>query len=117
MEVRMTVRPLKTLTLLGLTGTLAACGGPAGDGTTDDRPASPPSATTAATTTGGGPFLYVTNERGGTGTVIDVATLEPVATVALGKRPRGIALSPDRAHAYVALSGSPIAGPGVDEKT
>src|SRR5262249_14996302 len=33
----------------------------------------------------------------------------------VGKRPRGIKLSPDGKLLYVALSGSPIAGPGVDE--
>ena len=33
----------------------------------------------------------------------------------LGKRPRGLKLSPDGKLLYVALSGSPIAGPGVDE--
>ena len=36
---------------------------------------------------------------------------------ALGKRPRGIHASPDKKTIYVALSGSPIAGPGVDEST
>jgi DNA-binding beta-propeller fold protein YncE len=40
-----------------------------------------------------------------------------VATVPLGKRPRGIRLSPDRTTLYVALSGSPFAPPGVDEKS
>src|SRR5579864_584990 len=61
--------------------------------------------------------LYVTNESSGDLTVIDAATLSPVATIALGKRPRGIAASPDGRRLYVALSGSPNAGPGVDEKT
>ena len=60
--------------------------------------------------------LYVTNETEGTLTVIDVATLTPVTTIPLGKRPRGIAASPDGTRLYVALSGSPNAGPGVDEK-
>ena len=38
-----------------------------------------------------------------------------VATIPLGKRPRGIVASPDRSLLYVALSGSPIGGPNVDE--
>jgi len=59
----------------------------------------------------------VTNERSGDLSVIDLATERVVATVPLGKRPRGIRVSPDRTRRYVALSGSPIAGPGVDEKT
>jgi len=59
--------------------------------------------------------IYVTNERSGDLTEIDSATLEVVATIPLGKRPRGIHPSPDRRFLYIALSGSPIAGPGVDE--
>ena len=40
-----------------------------------------------------------------------------MATAPLGKRPRGIQASPDGKSLYVALSGSPPAGPGVDPKT
>jgi len=61
--------------------------------------------------------VLVTNERTGTLTVIDGVTNKVVATVPLGKRPRGLKLSPDHKLLYVALSGSPIAGPGVDERT
>ncbi len=61
--------------------------------------------------------LYVTNELSGDMTVIDSATYNVIATVPLGKRPRGIHASPDRKTIYVALSGSPIAGPDVDEST
>jgi YVTN family beta-propeller protein len=62
------------------------------------------------------PYLvYVTNESSGNLTVIDPNKPEPLETIALGKRPRGI-------HAHgplilVALSGSPMAPPGVDEST
>jgi YVTN family beta-propeller protein len=58
--------------------------------------------------------VFVTNERSGTLSVIDGATGKVAATVGLGKRPRGLKLSPDGKLLYVALSGSPIAGPGVD---
>lgn len=61
--------------------------------------------------------VLVTNERSGTLSVIDGATRRVTHTVPLGKRPRGLKLSPDRKLLYVALSGSPIAGPGVDEKS
>ena len=61
--------------------------------------------------------LYVTNEGSGDLSVIDAATQSVVATVPLGKRPRGIKLSPDRKSLYVALSGSPNAGPGVDRRS
>ncbi|HLQ76191.1 MAG TPA: cytochrome D1 domain-containing protein, partial [Terriglobia bacterium] len=64
------------------------------------------------------PYLvYVTNEGSNNVSVIDPTTNEVVETVAVGKRPRGIHSSPDRKTVYVALSGSPNAGPGVDEKT
>ena len=59
--------------------------------------------------------IYVTNEMSGDMTVIDGQTRKVVATVPLGKRPRGIQLSPDGKQLFVALSGSPIAGPGSDE--
>lgn len=65
----------------------------------------------------GGYRVYVTNEVSGDLTVIDSATLSVSATVPLGKRPRGIHASPDQQTLYVALSGTPIAGPDVDEST
>jgi YVTN family beta-propeller protein len=61
--------------------------------------------------------VYVTNEMSGDLTIIDGETREVIATVPLGKRPRGIQLSPDGAYLYVALSGSPLSPPGVDEST
>src|SRR6202042_801277 len=63
------------------------------------------------------PRLYVTNEVGGDMTVIDSGNYNVLATVPLGKRPRGIHASPDHKTIYVALSGSPIGGPNVDEST
>jgi YVTN family beta-propeller protein len=59
--------------------------------------------------------VYVTNEVSGDLTVIDSEKLDVVATVPLGKRPRGIHASPDGKFIYVALSGTPAAPPGVDE--
>ena len=59
--------------------------------------------------------MYVTNEVSGDLSVIDPATHTTIATVPLGKRPRGIRVSPDRTQLYIALSGSPISPPGVDE--
>jgi len=61
--------------------------------------------------------LYVTNEVSGDMSIIDSGTYQVLATVPLGKRPRGIHASPDGKTIYVALSGSPIAGPDVDEST
>jgi YVTN family beta-propeller protein len=47
--------------------------------------------------------------------VIDGGTNQVVATIPLGKRPRGIKVSPDGTKLFVALSGSPMAPPGTDE--
>lgn len=55
--------------------------------------------------------IYVTNERSGDLTIIDGRDLKVVATVAVGKRPRGIHASPDGKTVYVALSGTPIEAP------
>jgi len=61
--------------------------------------------------------VYVTNEVSGDLTVIDGNKMEVEARIPLGKRPRGIHSSPDGKTIYVALSGTPIGGPGVDEST
>jgi YVTN family beta-propeller protein len=55
--------------------------------------------------------VFVTNERSGDVTVINGADLKVVATISVGKRPRGIHASPDGRVVYVALSGTPIAAP------
>jgi len=64
-----------------------------------------------------GPRVYVTNESSGDISVIDAATQSVVATIKVGKRPRGVVVTRDGRALYVALSGSPNAGPGVDPKT
>src|ERR1039458_5694336 len=63
------------------------------------------------------PRIYVDNEVSGDMTVIDSGAYKVIATIPLGKRPRGIHASPDHKTIYIALSGSPIGGPGVDEST
>ncbi|HEV2295076.1 MAG TPA: beta-propeller fold lactonase family protein [Tepidisphaeraceae bacterium] len=63
------------------------------------------------------PRVYVTNERSGDVSVIDTGSDRVVSTINVGKRPRGIRIRGDGKVAYVALSGSPIAPPGVDERT
>src|SRR6266571_3046186 len=50
-----------------------------------------------------GPALYVSNEVANTLSVISPQTNSVVATIAVGKRPRGLAASPDRRTVYVAL--------------
>jgi YVTN family beta-propeller protein len=65
----------------------------------------------------GRPRVYVSNETAGTVAVIDGVTAEVIATIPVGKRPRGLRVSRDGTLLYVALSGSPLAPPGVDEST
>jgi YVTN family beta-propeller protein len=57
--------------------------------------------------------VFVSNENDGTVSVIDPSAGSTIATIPVGKRPRGLHVSGNRL--YVALSGSPKAGPGVDE--
>ena len=64
----------------------------------------------------GGYQIYVTNEKSGDVTVIGGAGNKVLATIPLGKRPRGIHASPDGRTIYVALTGTPIAGPPSDRK-
>ena len=51
------------------------------------------------------PQIFVTNEMGDSVSVIDGTRYEVTATVAVGKRPRGIGISPDGKEIYVAVSG------------
>jgi YVTN family beta-propeller protein len=61
--------------------------------------------------------LYVSCEESGEIAVVDPATDARVATWPVGKRPRGLRLSHDGKKLYVALSGSPNAGPpGKEQK-
>jgi YVTN family beta-propeller protein len=59
--------------------------------------------------------LYVTNEFSGDVSIIDGATLQVVATVPVGKRPRGIQASPDGKTLFVALTGRPPAPAGKED--
>jgi YVTN family beta-propeller protein len=59
--------------------------------------------------------IYVSDERGDSVVAIDPDRGAIVARYGPTRRPRGLALSPDGHTLYVAVSGSPIGGPGVDE--
>ncbi len=78
-------------------------------------PAAPPAPAAPRPPDPAGPRLYVSDETGGNVIVIDPEAGTVVERIAVGKRPRGIQLSRDGKQLLVALSGSPIAGPGVDE--
>lgn len=62
-----------------------------------------------------GERVYVSDEDGGNVVVINAADDSVVTRIPVGKRPRGIRVSPDGKRLFVALSGLPKAGPGVDE--
>jgi len=62
-------------------------------------------------------WLLVTDETRGYLVLVDPRKGAVVGRVSVGKRPRGLRLSHDRQHVLVALSGSPIGGPGVDESS
>lgn len=82
--------------------------------------APPPEQAPAAPTvsiTSAGPKIYVSDETGGEVVVVDAAQGSVLGRIPVGKRPRGMKISHDGKTLYVALSGSPIAGPGVDEDT
>jgi YVTN family beta-propeller protein len=55
--------------------------------------------------------IFVSNEKSGDLTVIHGGDNQVLATFPVGKRPRGIHVSPDGKTVYVALSGTPIEAP------
>jgi YVTN family beta-propeller protein len=58
---------------------------------------------------------YVSNEGSGTLSVIDIDAGRVIRTVAVGKRPRGLKLSHDGSHLYVAVSGVARCGTGISD--
>lgn len=60
---------------------------------------------------------YVSNEDGDSVSVLDTATGDVIATVPVGKRPRGLKLSRDGSRLYVAVSGLPKCPPPIPEAT
>jgi PQQ-dependent catabolism-associated beta-propeller protein len=59
---------------------------------------------------------YVTNEEGESVSVLDTDKAEVVATVNVGKRPRGMKLSRDGKELFVAVSGLPKCPPSVPDE-
>ncbi|HLY51382.1 MAG TPA: cytochrome D1 domain-containing protein, partial [Steroidobacteraceae bacterium] len=60
--------------------------------------------------------LYVSNEDDGTVSVIDADRSATLAAIPAGRRPRGLALSPDGARLYVAVSGLPKCPPPIPDE-
>jgi YVTN family beta-propeller protein len=67
--------------------------------------------TTAPATAAASYQIFVSNEKSGDVTIIDGGDFKVIGTIPVGKRPRGIHVSPDGKTVYVALSGTPIEGP------
>jgi YVTN family beta-propeller protein len=63
-----------------------------------------------------GARAYVSNEDDGTVTVVDPQRLTALATLAVGKRPRGLALSHDGTRLYVAVTGLPKCPPPMTDE-
>ncbi len=61
--------------------------------------------------------VYATNEFSGDLSVIDPSSRAVMATVPLGKRPRGVRGGQDGKTLYISMTGSPVSPPGVDEST
>ncbi len=96
--------------LLVISAALSGCGPREGDSSQTSAPPASESAAPVAPHR-----VYVTNELSGNMSVIDGVSQKVIATVPLGKRPRGIQVSPDGKQLFVALSGSPIVGPDDEE--
>jgi YVTN family beta-propeller protein len=62
-------------------------------------------------------LLLVSNEESNDVSVIDTASDTVLRSIPVGRRPRGLEVSPDGRKLYVALSGTPRGGPNVDERT
>jgi PQQ-dependent catabolism-associated beta-propeller protein len=60
-------------------------------------------------------LIIVSNERSHDLTVIDGATLQPISTIAVPGRARGVRVSPDHAYALVALSDDRPQTPGPND--
>jgi PQQ-dependent catabolism-associated beta-propeller protein len=60
--------------------------------------------------------VYVSNEDGHSVTVLDAGTAATIATIAVGKRPRGMKLNHDGSRLFVAVSGLPKCPPSVPDE-
>jgi len=61
-----------------------------------------------------GERVYVSDEDGGNVIVLGTTSDAVIARIPVGKRPRGLRVSPDGTRLFVALSGVPKSGPGAD---
>jgi YVTN family beta-propeller protein len=115
MSIPSTVRRVSLTSVLASALLLTACNRSAPEGEKGPPPAPPAAPAAPAAPASPGTRLYVSDETEGNVVVVDPDTGQVIERIAVGKRPRGLRLSRDGSQLLVALSGSPIAGPGVDE--
>jgi YVTN family beta-propeller protein len=94
---------------------IAACGGSPSTPPAASAPGAAPAPAPPPKPAPGSPLVYVSDETGTSVVVVDPIGKTVVQKISVGKRPRGLKISPDGTKLLVALSGSPIGGPGVDE--
>lgn len=70
----------------------------------------------AAASDAGAGRAYVSNEDGHSVSVLDLRTASNIATIEVGKRPRGMKLSRDGSRLFVAVSGLPKCPPSVPDE-
>jgi len=100
---------LHAFVFLAAAGLGSGCGGPAPSPRPADSASPPPPPPERE-------LAYVTNEDTGSLSVISTATDRVIAEIPVGRRPRGVKLSPDGRTVYVALSGSPKCPPSVPDE-
>jgi YVTN family beta-propeller protein len=61
-------------------------------------------------------YVYVSNEASNELSIIDPRSDEVVATIAVGRRPRGVRVGSDGRHVFIALSGSPRCPPTLPDE-
>jgi YVTN family beta-propeller protein len=61
-------------------------------------------------------YVYVSNEASNELSIIDPRIDEVVATIAVGRRPRGVRVGADGRHVFVAVSGSPRCPPTLPDE-
>ena len=88
---------MKRLLTLAVCTLLAGCSSQSSstEKSSDAASTAAPAAPSASKQVPAGPKLFVSNESGGDLSVIDVGTRKLVATIPVGKRPRGVRLSPE----------------------
>ncbi|HET8939403.1 MAG TPA: beta-propeller fold lactonase family protein [Polyangiales bacterium] len=107
--------PVRTRTVRAIASAVLALLVCAACNRADKQPAAPASDKPAPTAAAPIERVFVSAEQTGEVIEVDPLTAKVVRRITVGKRPRGMTVSHDGKLLFVAQSGSPRAGPGVDE--